>query len=212
VLYCVTDNKQKADVVSIGALSAYAENHAAATNLTGEYHMFAELSSFVSPKRSKRSPMLADFLRFNSKQSKHYDLGHAGEKLAIAMLQDAGFKAYKTGERNEGDIHAKCPKTGQLFRVEVKTASRSEARKNWQFCLNKPMHTSTSHSDYILLICVAEKDVFTYLIPSSFLAGISQFCITSHPTKYKGKAAPFRTRGSLSFQAACNVYELAMLQ
>lgn len=174
--------------------------------------MFALEATFNAGTRPKRAPMLSDFLRFNAKQSKHYDLGSAGEKLAIAMLQDAGFKAYKTGERNEGDIHAKCPKTGQLFRVEVKTASRSEARKNWQFCLNKPKHTNTSHSDYILLICVAEKDVFTYLIPSGFLAGISQFCITSHPTKYKGKAAPFRIRGALSFQAACNVMELAMLQ
>lgn len=174
--------------------------------------MFVELSSFASPKRSKRSPLLADFLRFNSKQSKHYDLGNAGEKLAIAMLQDAGFKAYKPSYHGV-DIVAVDRHTGEVFYIEVKTAKQSEKRlKSWQFCLNKPKNTSLSHSDYVLLICVEEKTVFTYLIPTGFLAGTKQFTISSHPEKYRGKIAPFRNRGALDFAAAAEVASLKVLQ
>lgn len=174
--------------------------------------MFAELSSFAGKRHSKRAPMLADFLRFNSKQSKHYDIGNAGEKLAIAMLQDAGFKAYKPEGKHAGDIHAVDRHTGEIFTIEVKTSSYSETSKKWQFCLNKGKHTSISHSAYVLLICVSKTGLFTYLIPSDFLAGMKQLSITSRPESYRGKIAAFHNRGALSFQAACNVYELAMLQ
>jgi Holliday junction resolvase-like predicted endonuclease len=173
--------------------------------------MFAELSSFASPKRSKRSPLLADFLRFNCKQSKTYDLGSAGEKLAVAMFQDAGYQAKRLGYAGGSDLRV-TDKHGENFYVEVKTATRSECRKSWQFCLNKAERTSISHSAYILLILIAEKTHFTYLIPSEFLGSTKQFTISSHPEKYRGKVAPFRVRSSLSFQAACNVMELSRLQ
>lgn len=173
--------------------------------------MFADLTSFGVQTRSKRAPMLADFLRFNTKQSKHYDIGIAGEKLAAAMFEDAGYLARKPNYHGT-DLEVRDPKTGQFFEVEVKTATRSESRKSWQFCLNKPKNTSLSHSAYVLLILIAEKRVFTYLIPSEFLGPTKQFTISSHPDKYRGKVAPFRNRGPLSFQAACNVMELAALQ
>ena len=174
--------------------------------------MFVELSSFASPKRSKRSPMLADFLRFNSKQSKHYDVGSAGEKLAIAMLEDAGFKAYKPSHHGV-DIVAVDRHTGEVFYIEVKTATQSEKRlKSWQFCLNKPKHASLSNSDYVLLILVTDSQVFTYLLPSKFLGPTKQLTISSHPEKYRGKVAPFRNRGALNFAAAAETCNLAMLQ
>jgi hypothetical protein len=174
--------------------------------------MFAFEATFNAPARSKKAPMLADFLRFNSKQSKHYDIGKAGEKLAIAMLQDAGFKAYKPSYHGV-DFVAVDRHTGEVFYIEVKTATQSEKRlKSWQFCLNKPKGTSLSHSDYVLLILIAESGYFTYLIPSGFLAGTKQFTISSHPEKYRGKIAPFRNRGSLNFDAANEVCNLAMLQ
>lgn len=174
--------------------------------------MFAFDATFNAVTRSKRAPMLADFLAFNSTQSKHYDVGRAGEKLAIALLQDNGFKAYKPEEKFAGDIHAVCRHTGELFKIEVKTSLYSETSRKWQFCLNKARHTSTSHSEYILLLCVAKNILFTYLIPSAFLAGMKQLSITARPSNYRGKVAPFLNRGALSFQAASNVMALAMLQ
>jgi hypothetical protein len=173
--------------------------------------MFAELSSFGVQNRSKRSPLLADFLRFNAKQSKHYDVGNAGEKLALAMFEDAGFLARKP-KYHGTDLEIRDPKTGEFFEVEIKTATRSESRKSWQFCLNKPKHASLSNSAYVLLILIAEKTVFTYLIPSGFFNKTKQFTISSHPETYKGKAARFRNRGSLNFDAANEIYQLGLLQ
>lgn len=173
--------------------------------------MFAIDTSYQVPARSKRAPIVSSLLAFNAKTGKNYDVGTAGEKLAIAMLEDAGYKAYKPSHHGI-DIRAVNRYTGEIYNVEVKTATRSESRKNWQFCLNKKRHTELSHSDYLILFCVAESTVFAYLLPSVFLAGISQFVISSHPEKYKGKVAAFRNRGLLSFQEADEIYQLGLLQ
>lgn len=174
--------------------------------------MFALEATFNAQARSKRAPMLADFLIFNAKQSKHYDIGKAGEKLAVAMLEDAGFKAYKPSYHGV-DIVAVDRHTGEVFYLEVKTATQSGKRlKSWQFCLNKPKNTSLSHSDYVLLILVTDSQVFTYLLPSKFLGPTKQLTISSHPEKYRGKVAPFRNRGALNFAAAAETFNLAVLQ
>lgn len=173
--------------------------------------MFAFDTSYHSVSRSKsRSSLAASLLAFNSKTT-NTDIGSAGERLAIAMFEEAGYQARKP-KYHGVDLEVRDHKTGEFFTVEVKTANRSESRKSWQFCLNKPKNTCACNSAYILLILIAEKTVFTYLLPSDFLADTKQFTISSHPEKYKGKIAPFRNRGALSFQAACNVYELALLQ
>lgn len=174
--------------------------------------MFIELTSFAPKQRRKRAPMLADFLRFNAKQSRHYCVGSAGEKLAQAIFEDSGFKAYKPESYHGVDLKVVDRHTGEIFSVEVKTATLSECRKSWQFCLNKPKCCNASNSDYVLLICIAESGYFTYLMPSSFFAGTKQFTISSHPEKYRGKAAAYRQRGQLSFAAAADIYQLAMLQ
>jgi hypothetical protein len=173
--------------------------------------MFAQEATFNASPRSKQSPSLISWLCFNSKQSAHYDVGFFGEKVAQALFQDAGFKAYKPESYHGIDLHVIDKTTGELHTVEVKTARMSERLKSWQFCLNKPKNCSSCNSAYILLICIAQSGIFTYLIPSDFFGKTKSFTI-SHPDKYRGKIAPFRTRGSLSFQAACNVMELKKLQ
>lgn len=173
--------------------------------------MFALETTFNASHRKKHAPMLAEFLIFNAKQSKHYDIGLAGEKLAIAMFQDACYHARKPTYHG-CDLSVVDPNTGEIFGVEVKTATRSECRNSWQFCLNKPKNTSLSHSAYVLLILIAEKGYFTYLIPSDFFGKTKSFAITSHPEKYRGKVAPFRNRGALSFAASQDIYNLARLQ
>jgi hypothetical protein len=159
--------------------------------------MFAFEATFNAKPRSKRAPLLADFLRFNAKQSRHYCVGSAGEKLAQAIFEDSGFKAYKPESYHGIDLKVTDRHTGEIFSVEVKTATLSECRKSWQFCLNKPKNCNVCNSDYVLLICIAENGYFTYLMPSAFFAGTKQFTISSHPEKYRGKAAPYRQRGQL---------------
>jgi len=173
--------------------------------------MFAIDTSYHSVTRSK-SRSLAGFLAFNAKQSKHYDIGHYGEKLAIAMLEDDGFKAFKPSDIREGDIHAVDRVTGELFKIEVKTSTYSEASRKWQFCLKKGTKTDCRYSDYVLFILIDKNRVFTYLVPSSFLGDCRQLSITARPESYRGKIAPFFNRGSLSFQAACNTMALKTLQ
>jgi hypothetical protein len=174
--------------------------------------MFDTLATFNAVSRPKQSPSLINWLCFNSRQSAHYDIGFYGEKVAQALFSDAGFIARKGESYHGTDLHVVDKNTGEVFTVEVKTARQSEGRKDWQFCLNKPKNCSTSHSAYILLICIAQNGIFTYLIPSDFLGATKSFSITSHPEKYRGKVAAFRNRGSLSFQAASNVMALKRLQ
>lgn len=174
--------------------------------------MFAIDTSFSHATRPKsRSSLIAAMLSFNSETSNMH-VGDAGERLAISLLQDAGYKAYKPEASHAGDVHAVCRATGELFKVEVKTSTWSEKHRRWQFCLKKPRHTDCQHSDYILFILIEKNRVFTYLVPSDFLAGISQFAIRTRPENYHGRIAAFFNRGALSFQAACNVSELAKLQ
>lgn len=174
--------------------------------------MFASEASFnASPRSIKQSPSLISWLCFNSRQSAHYDIGFYGEKVAQALFQDAGFQARKPTYHGV-DLEVRNPKTGEFISVEVKTARQSESRKSWQFCLNKAKNCSSSNAAYILLILIAEKGIFTYLIPSKFFAGTKTFTITSHPEKYRGSVAPFRNRGALSFTHADEIYQLGLLQ
>lgn len=174
--------------------------------------MFAYDTRFIPLGKPKpRAPSLASFLIFNAKQSKHYDLGYFGEILAIAMLEDAGFKAWKPKERCVGDILAVNRSTGEAFSFEVKTSRFSEVSKSWQFCLNKGKNTCVSHAAQVILILVAETAIFTYLIPSVILKNDKQLLIKSHPERYRGKAAPYRVRGLLSPELANETYQISLL-
>jgi len=173
--------------------------------------MFASEATFNASQRSiKQSASLISWLCFNSRQSAHYDIGFYGEKVAEALFQDAGYHARKP-KYHGTDLEVRDPKTGEFVTVEVKTARMSERLKSWQFCLNKPKNCSSCNSAYILLILIAEKGIFTYLIPSDFFGKTKSFTL-SHPDKYRGKIAPFRNRGALSFQASQEIYHLGLLQ
>lgn len=173
--------------------------------------MFALETTFNAVSKPKQANSLINWLCFNSKQSAHYDIGFYGEKVAQSLFEDAGFSARKPYSYRGCDLMVSDRKTGEAFWVEVKTARMSESRKSWQFCLNKLKNCSLSHSEYILLILIAEKGIFTYLIPSGLFGKTKSFTI-SHPDKYRGKVAPFRQRGSLSFAHADEIYRLGMLQ
>jgi hypothetical protein len=170
--------------------------------------MFAIKESLYLPSSKKKSPSLISWLCFNARQSPHYDVGHFGEKLAIALFEDAGYKAWKTKERHCGDLAVTDLSTGFHYSVEVKTSAFSEASKKWQFCINKENHTCSSSAAFLLLICVAKTGVFAYLLPCAFLGKMKQLSIYARPESYRGKIAPFYCRNSLSFENSNEIYAL----
>jgi len=170
--------------------------------------MFAIDTSYHSVTRSKsRSSLLSALLAFNAETS-NVNVGDAGERLAISLFQEAGYKAYKPQERHAGDVHAVCRQTGELFKVEVKTSTWSDKFKKWQFCLKKAKKTDCQHSDYILFILIEKSQTFTYLVPSALLVDCRQLSITKRPSLYKGKISAFYQRGNLSFQTASENFGL----
>lgn len=170
--------------------------------------MFAMKESLFYPETSKKAPSLISWLCFNSRQSPHYDVGNFGEKVALALFEDSGFKAWKTKERHCGDLAVTDMQTGFHYSVEVKTSVFSEASKKWQFCINKEKHTCSSSAAFLLLICIAKNGIFAYLLPCTFIGKMKQLSITARPESYKGKVAPFYCRNELSFSNSLEIYSL----
>ena len=173
--------------------------------------MFAPQTSFSPVARSNRASRLAAHLCFNAKQSSHYDIGRFGEILAIAMFEDAGFKTFKPRDLHCGDVHAVSRITGEIFTVEVKTSCYSEAYKRWQFGLYRAKKCDVRNAAYVLLLLIAEKTVFTYLLPSQVLGNRVSLDIKAPPETYRGIAAPYRQRDSLSFDVCNEVYSQRLL-
>lgn len=122
----------------------------------------------------------------------NFDLGSAGERLAIAMFRDQGFLAKKTSERYSGDLKITNPNTGENFYIEVKTARSSKAIKpTWQFCMNKDKNTHCHYSDYCLLFAVMRGKVVAYMAKSECFSGVQKVTIYN-PTTYRGKFCKFK--------------------
>lgn len=140
------------------------------------------------------------------------DLGNAGERLAIALFKDNGFLAEKESEKFKGDIRVVSPTTGEVIKVEVKTARKAEnGRERWQFCLNRDGMTSCLYSDFCLLFAVLRGGVAAYLVPKQALGKLKVIEI-SNPKKYKGKLAKFKIdHASLSFEKAIELHELSVI-
>jgi len=157
--------------------------------------------------KSNRVKTLAANLSFHAS---HTDLGHAGEMFAIELFKANGYIARKTDEKRNGDIAVICPKTGEIRRIEVKSATKSTtSQKSWQFCINKGKKTSCDYADFCLLVLVDKNSVFCYLVPCEVLHGLSCVKIHSHPTKYRGKLAPYILRDEINFDSCLLVSSLS---
>lgn len=173
--------------------------------------MFAIDTSYQSPARPKNTKSRRLAKQLSRINATHLNVGFAGESLAIQVFQDAGFKAFKTEEKQCGDLTVIDRKTGQYYAVEVKAARKSSVRNSWQFCLKKDKHTDCSFSDFVLFILFDDFDANYYLVPSGFV-GTAKSLQFSHPTKYRGKFAPFLVRGIFSFASSEEVASLKVLQ
>lgn len=118
-------------------------------------------------------------------------LGRQGEINAYDLLARAGYRVRKSFAR-QGDLTAVDSHTGQIWRVEVKTARRCVDGK-WRFLLWKRGRQDHRHADVVLLIAVLDdgRAVF-FTVPTAVLANQRQAVITSHPDRYAGKLARYR--------------------
>lgn len=133
---------------------------------------------------------------------RRHTLGSLGEITVHKALEAAGYQV-RAGRRSEGDLHVTDRPTGQVLRVEVKTALRSSDRK-WRFTLWVAGRTDYRHSDVVILLAVLEDFRYIpYAIPVADLGQRSQLCITSHPASYAGWLAPYRLNPGANLLAAC---------
>lgn len=133
-----------------------------------------------------------------------HTLGYAGEMTAARLLTEAGYRVVKAF-RYEGDLKAQNRQTGELFRVEVKTAMRGGDGK-WRFLLFKKSRfgvTDYRHSDIVILLAVVEAfQVVPFVVPVESLGrNRVQLAITSHPLRYAGWLATFRCDGIIRLES-----------
>lgn len=138
----------------------------------------------------------------------HYQLGLSGEKYIVDKISASGYIARFAGcERFSGDCLAINQYTGEILKIEVKTA-QCGAKGEYRFCLIKENHTSHKHSDFVVLVCVDNNGThYTYVIPSSLIFS-TYITISSHPTRYRGKYSPFKIYDNINFDETRLVAEL----
>ena len=130
------------------------------------------------------------------KISSNQQLGVMGEIYVTYWLKYMGFDAMDTSKlKHQGDVKITARKQGKTIHFEVKTAKR-DTKGHWQFCLRKGKKTSIDHSDYVVLLAVDDYGkLFRYVVPVDYFGDAAKFDISSHPTIYSGKVAPFLVRG-----------------
>lgn len=94
--------------------------------------------------------------------------GAAGETFAADLLKKAGYDVQKPNARKTGDLRAVDIRTGEFWRVEVKTALK---RPDGKFCFHLVQRgTDYRYSDYVVLIAVMPGGkVASFLIPVDVL-------------------------------------------
>lgn len=131
-----------------------------------------------------------------------YTAGANGEALAVHMLTRSGYQARLVPQcEHAGDIQATDPETGEIWRVEVKTARRSAAGR-WQFILRKKDRhgvTTCDQADVVLLLAVLKSGAAVpFVIPCADAAGLQKIELPSHPEGYSGRWAAYRQRGTIN--------------
>lgn len=116
-------------------------------------------------------------------------LGVYGELLARCWMVEGG---YLVRSSRGCDLIAAHTTSGELFRVEVKTARRGvDGRFN--FTLSKAAHTNHKLSDVTILLCVQYHwKVIPFVIPLAAIEDRLAIAIRADPLSYGGKYSPFR--------------------
>ncbi len=147
---------------------------------------------------SPLQPALMDFREMLSNPKAH-SVGLYGEQIAAQLLEEAGYQvSFTQAAERRGDLHVIDPDTGEIIRVEVKTARRN-GNGRWAFCLRRKsrsgvgVRTDVAYSDVVILLAVLKSGrVVPFVIPSDELGTITTIKIPTHPQDYKGKYAVYR--------------------
>jgi len=121
-------------------------------------------------------------------------LGKYGEQLAANWLQVSGYAVSDVSQdAGNGDLQVTIPDTGEMTSIEVKTATRGTDNR-FQFCLRNA-RTDVRDSDYVMFLIVDKHStIYSYLVPTPLLGNSSKLSLRTHPTRYRGKIAPFLLR------------------
>lgn len=123
--------------------------------------------------------------------------GFAGEYFARHFFNRYGFIAEKQSERKRGDLRVIEPVTGQVWKVEVKTAHRRPDGK-WCFQIIGTGNASTDyrHADYLFLLALLSGGkIATYLIPTKHLKNRKTITISN---VNKGMWTDYRVKGRVT--------------
>lgn len=131
-------------------------------------------------------------------------VGVAGEIMARLLLERSGYEVVtlRPGSRR-GDLLAINRRTGETFRVEVKTARRDKSRR-WKFNLVKQDQygrTDCKHADVVLLLAVlASGRAVPFVVPVEAFADLKTFQIRGDPVAYAGRFACYRQGRTLQLE------------
>ena len=139
--------------------------------------------------------------------SHHNFVGSYGEKWLVNQFNQSGYIAQITPQKaHEGDLRVLDTQTGEYIKIEAKTAL--ETTSGYGFCINKSKKTNCSYSDFVALICIDKQlSHYLYIIEPSLFNNSQFIRISSHPTRYAGKYAPFRVRGLINIDESRATHE-----
>jgi len=128
-------------------------------------------------------------------------LGTAGEQFARLVLSTGETIVTDTANDRDkkGDLRVLNTTTGEVVRIEVKTARRDSQNK-YQACLHRQVKsrvcTDAQHSNFVLMLCAVSDGSFPvmFLIPTEAIVGMKTLAITGSPYSYTGKWSKFRVR------------------
>jgi hypothetical protein len=132
----------------------------------------------------------------NEYLSEHVLTGNFGEDYVYRLLVNSGYIVRRTAKfAFSGDLEVIDPYTGEIFKIEVKTANQHPVKNYFHFCLRKTGKTDCTYSDFVILVCIdKEGKIYLYCAHCNCFNGAQLVTVSSHPTKYKGKYAAFRLR------------------
>lgn len=172
------------------------------------------LISQLTSKKSKNNAMGGNrgmaFAKFWIRFATHQGLGEMAETYVLHWFRFNGFIARHTAQRkHQGDVTITDTSTGEIIRIELK-AARPSTDGNWHFCMRKKGKTSAYHSDFVVMLAVDDyHKIYRYIVPIGLFNKTSHVKLSSHPTRYKGKFAPFLVRDdAIDLNDILTTYEL----
>lgn len=121
-------------------------------------------------------------------------IGALGERYVGAALEKQGWQVSYQHCNKQGDLRAWNPETGEIVRIEVKTARRN-ADGNWCFNLFKKGKTSVLHADVVILLAVLKSGrPVPFIVPVTAIANRHYIKLSRHPEEYAGQLAQYRRK------------------